>query len=84
MDGFLFETRSSLYDFVLLGSIRESLKEEGRLSLRYPCINVRTLSLYVSSLRTFSLENNGFECALKVLLLIALIAFFAKISFFSV
>ena len=33
------------------------------------------LSLYVSSrLRTFSFVNNGFECALKVLLLTALIA----------
>ena len=81
---FLFETRSNLYDFVLFGSVRDLnifWKEEGRLLLKYPCINVRTLSLYVSSrLRSFSFENNGFECALKVLLLTTLIAFFfAKI-----
>ena len=58
-------------------------KEEGRLSLKYSCINVRTLSLYVSSrLRTFSFVNNGFEFALKVLLLTAQIAFFAKIWYY--
>ena len=66
---FLFKTRSNLYDFVLFGSAKDLnifWKEEGRLSLKYPCINVRTQSLYVSSrLRTFSFENNGFECALK-------------------
>ena len=78
---FLFKTRSNLYDFVLFGSARDIFwKEEGRLSLKYPCINVRTQSLYVSSrLRTFSSENNGFECALKVLLFTALIPFIAKI-----
>jgi len=56
---------SNLYDFVLFGSARDIFwKEEGRLSIKYPCINARTLSLYVSSrLRTFSFENNGFEFA---------------------
>ena len=35
------------------------------LSLKYPCINVRTQSLYESSrLRTFSFENNGLECTI--------------------
>ena len=53
-------------------------KEERRLSFKYPYINVRTQSLYVSSrLRTFSFVNNEFECALKALLT-ALIAFFRK------
>ena len=79
---FLFKTRSNLHNFVLFGSAKDLnifWKEEGRLSLKYPCINIRTQSLYVSSrLRTFSLENNGFECALKVLLLTALNAFFSK------
>ena len=49
-------------------------KEEGS-----KCINVQTISLDVSRLRTFSFENNGFDCALKVLLFTALIAFFARI-----
>ena len=73
---FLIKTRSNLYDFVLFVSARDLnifWKEEGRLSLvikKYSCVNARTQSLPVSSrLRTFSCENNGFECALKVLLL---------------
>ena len=61
----MFKTRSSLYDFVIFGSAKDLnifWKEEGRLSFKYPCINVRTQSLYVSSkLRTFSFENNGFK-----------------------
>jgi len=85
---FLFKTRSNLYYFVKFGSARDLnifWKEEGRLSLKYPCINVRTLSLYVSSrLKTFSFENNGFECALKLLLLTALIAFFSKDLIFCI
>ena len=65
----MFKTRSNLHDFVLFCLAKYIFwKEEGKLSLKYPCINVRTQSLYVSSrLRTFSFENNGFECALKVL-----------------
>jgi len=59
---FLFKTSSNLYDFILFGSARDVnifWKEEGRLSLNYPCIYDRTLSLYVSSrLRTFNTENN--------------------------
>ena len=74
---FLFRTRSNWYDFVPFGSARDwniFWKEEGWSSLQYQCINVITLRLYVSSrLRTFSFENNEFECALKALLFTALI-----------
>ena len=37
---FLFKIRYNLYDFVLFGSARDLnilWKEEGRLSLKYPC-----------------------------------------------
>ena len=85
---FSLKTRSNLYDFVLFRSARDLAifrKEERRLSLKYSCINVRTLSLYVSSrLRTFSFENNGFECVLKVLLFTGLIVFFCKDLIFAV
>ena len=60
---FLFKTRSNLYDFVLFGSAKDLnifWKEEGRLSLKYPCINKcqNTKFVCLSRLRTFSFENN--------------------------
>ena len=77
MERFLdFCFKINFYDFGLFGSARDLdifWKEERRLSLKYRCINVRTLSLYVSSkLKTCSFKNNGFDCALKILLFTAL------------
>ena len=83
---FLFRTRSNLYDFVLFGSAKDltfPLPSKICLSLKYPCINVRTQSLYESSrLRTFSFENNGLECT--IINRYDCLFFFAKNWFFAV